>query len=103
MAQQKTAALQLAEHPGAACYQQRPASDGASMPPTDQGHDSDLASEFYTDDTDEFAAFNLVKPQTVRKRYAATGSYFGVRCLKLASGRLKWPHVLVRKHHGAVA
>ena len=45
--------------------------------------------------TDEFAALNHVKPQTVRARYCKTGSYFGVRPLKLANGRTAWPDVQV--------
>ena len=41
--------------------------------------------------TDQFAAQHVVKPQTVRKRYAATGSYHGVRPLRLPNRRLLWP------------
>lgn len=41
--------------------------------------------------TDEFAAHNLVKPQSVRKRFSQTGEYFGVRPTKLPNGRLLWP------------
>jgi hypothetical protein len=41
--------------------------------------------------TDEFAAQQLVKAQSVRKRYSKTGSYFGTRPQKLSSGRLAWP------------
>jgi len=44
--------------------------------------------------THTFAEQNLVKPQTVRKRYSQTGSYFGVRPQKLPNGRLLWPSVL---------
>lgn len=40
--------------------------------------------------TDEFAREKLVKAQTVRKRYSATGSYYGEKPQKLPSGRLKW-------------
>ncbi|MGS0974102.1 hypothetical protein [Burkholderia glumae] len=47
----------------------------------------------FTDETEEFAELNGVKAQTVRKRYSQTGSYFGVRPVKLANRRLKWPHV----------
>ena len=41
--------------------------------------------------TDKFAQQNHVRPQTVRKRYCDTGSYFGVRPIKLPNGRLSWP------------
>ena len=38
--------------------------------------------------TAEFAAKNLVKPQTVRKQLCQTGSYFGTKPKKLVNGRL---------------
>lgn len=41
--------------------------------------------------TAEFAASKLVLPQTVRKRLCETGSYFGVKPIKLPNGRLSWP------------
>lgn len=41
--------------------------------------------------TEEFAAQHLVLAQTVRKQYAATGSYFGVRPLQLPNRKLLWP------------
>lgn len=41
--------------------------------------------------TEEFAHQHLVQPQTVRKQYAATGSYFGVRPLPLPNRKLLWP------------
>lgn len=43
--------------------------------------------------TDEFAARNGVKSQSVRSRVCRIGSYFGVTPKKLANGRLKWPDV----------
>lgn len=49
----------------------------------------------YPLDTDAFAARNQVKGQSVRARVCRTGSYFGVRPLKLANGRLAWPDVQV--------
>jgi hypothetical protein len=55
----------------------------------------------FTDDTDQFAELNGVKAQSVRKRYAQTGSYFGVRPLKLANRRLKWPHVFATQSEAA--
>ncbi|RIV48820.1 DNA-binding protein [Burkholderia pseudomallei] len=55
----------------------------------------------FTDDTDQFAELNGVKAQSVRKRYAKTGSYFGVRPLKLANRRLKWPHVFAAQSEAA--
>jgi hypothetical protein len=45
--------------------------------------------------TDDFAAKNFVKPQSVRKRLALTGSYHGVRPRKLKNRRLAWPDVQV--------
>ncbi|ATE58981.1 hypothetical protein [Thauera sinica] len=47
--------------------------------------------------TDAFAANNHVKGQSVRKRYCQTGSYFGVRPVKLANRRLLWPAVIVTR------
>lgn len=41
--------------------------------------------------TDEFAAFLQLKAQSIRKRYCKTGSYFGVRPVKLPNGKLRWP------------
>ena len=46
--------------------------------------------------TEAFAALNQVKPQTVRKRYCQTGSYFGVIPEKLANRRLVWPRFQVK-------
>lgn len=44
---------------------------------------------------EQFASLNQVKSQTVRARLCRTGSYFGVRPLNLANGRLAWPAVQV--------
>lgn len=41
--------------------------------------------------TGELAKLLRVKPQTIRKRYAATGSYFGLRPIKLPNRYLIWP------------
>lgn len=46
---------------------------------------------------EQFAALNQVVAQSVRARLCRTGSYFGVRPLKLANGRLAWPAVQVAK------
>ncbi|AUH49785.1 DNA-binding protein [Chromobacterium sp. ATCC 53434] len=32
-----------------------------------------------------------MRAQSLRKRFAATGSYFGVRPVKLPNGQLRWP------------
>jgi hypothetical protein len=48
-------------------------------------------------ETAVFAARNLIRPQTVRKRYAQSGSYHGIRPIKLASGRLLWPDAIAVK------
>lgn len=53
------------------------------------------AAEIYPLSTSEFAALNQVKDQTVRKRLCQTQSYFGIRPLRLASGRLAWPSIQV--------
>lgn len=44
---------------------------------------------------EQFASLNQVKPQSVRARLCRTGSYFGIRPLKLANGRTAWPAVQV--------
>ncbi len=41
--------------------------------------------------TDEFAYGIHVQPETVRKRYSQTGSYFDIRPRKLKNRRLAWP------------
>ena len=41
--------------------------------------------------TEAFAARNLVKPESVLSRLCRTGSYFGIRPVKLENGRLLWP------------
>lgn len=41
--------------------------------------------------TEEFATAISLKPQSIRKRYSLTGSYHGVRPIKLPSRRLLWP------------
>nr|WP_301101081.1 hypothetical protein [Propionivibrio sp.] len=46
---------------------------------------------------DQFAALNQVVAQSVRARLCRTGSYFGVRPVKLANGRLAFPNVQVTK------
>lgn len=46
-------------------------------------------------DTDQFAANNKVKAQTVRKRFCETGSYFGIKPKKLMNGRLAWPDIQI--------
>ena len=50
---------------------------------------------------EQFAALNQVKPQSVRSRLCRTGSYFGIRPIKLANGRLAWPAVQVTRQGGA--
>lgn len=41
--------------------------------------------------TDEFAAEICCLPNSIRKRYSQTGSYHGVRPIKLPNRRLLWP------------
>lgn len=52
-------------------------------------------SQKYELSAEQFAILNQVKPQSVRARLCRTGSYFGIRPLKLANGRLAWPAVQV--------
>lgn len=47
--------------------------------------------------TETFAAKQLVKQQSVRKRYSQTGTYFGIRPVKLCNGRLGWPAEFIKK------
>ena len=41
--------------------------------------------------TDDLAAQCGVKPESIRVRLCRTGSYFGVKPVKLPNGRLMWP------------
>ena len=41
--------------------------------------------------TEEFATAISLKAQSIRKRYSLTGSYHGVRPIKLPNRRLLWP------------
>lgn len=41
--------------------------------------------------TEELASGINILPQSIRKRLCQTGSYFGLRPLKLPNGRLLWP------------
>lgn len=41
--------------------------------------------------TEEFATAISMKAQSIRKRYSVTGSYHGVRPVKLLNRRLLWP------------
>jgi hypothetical protein len=51
----------------------------------------------YDKSCEQFAFLNQVAAQSVRARLCRTGSYFGVRPLKLANGRLAFPAVQVAK------
>lgn len=57
--------------------------------------DTSQASKQYDLSCEQFAAINQVKAQSVRARYCRTGSYFGIRPLKLANGRLAFPAVQI--------
>ncbi|WP_321789805.1 DNA-binding protein [Paraburkholderia sp. J94] len=41
--------------------------------------------------TEELATLLTLRPQSIRKRYCQTGSYFCLRPVKLPNGRLMWP------------
>lgn len=59
-------------------------------------HNAETTSRFrYT--TAEFARLFKVETQTVRKQYAATGSYFGTVPLRLPNRRLLWPSDAIEK------
>lgn len=52
----------------------------------------------YTDDefnltTEEFAALNRLKAESIRRQIQRTGSYFGIEPMRLANGRLLFPAV----------
>ena len=48
-----------------------------------------LIASAYT--TKELATTLAVQPQTLRKRFSQTGSYFGITPLKMPNGKLRWP------------
>jgi len=54
------------------------------------GPSSQTVSQFRLT-TEEFAEVRRLKAQSVRKRYSETGSYFGIRPLRLPNRRLLWP------------
>lgn len=60
---------------------------------TDKG--TRTAAEF-TLSTEQFAAINMVKAESVRSRVTRKGSYFGVTPLKLGNRRTAWPNIQVR-------
>jgi hypothetical protein len=41
--------------------------------------------------TEELAAVLAIRPQSLRKRLSQTGSYFGIRPVKLPNRQLRWP------------
>jgi hypothetical protein len=41
--------------------------------------------------TEQFAEVLKGKPSTIRTRLCKTGSFYGIRPIKLPSGRLLWP------------
>ena len=42
--------------------------------------------------TNQLARSALVSSGAIRVRFCQTGSYFGLRPIKLPNGRLSWPH-----------
>ena len=50
----------------------------------------------YTLSTEQFAAMNMIKAQSVRARVTRFGSYYGISPVKLVNGRTVWPAVQVR-------
>ena len=54
---------------------------------------------------EQFAAINQVVAQSVRARICRTGSYYGIRPVKLANSRLLFPDVVVSgdEHHAVAA
>ena len=57
--------------------------------------DTSQSTQKYDLSAEQFAAINQVVAQSVRARLCRTGSYFGVRPIKLANGRLAFPNVQV--------
>ena len=53
--------------------------------------------------TEELASMMSVRPQSIRKRYMETGSYHGVRPVKLPNRFLAWPSNTVEQLMGGVA
>lgn len=47
--------------------------------------------------TEEFASYIKVKPESIRKRFSQTGSYFDIRPKKLKNRRLAWPADAIEK------
>lgn len=41
--------------------------------------------------TEQLANALQMNPQSLRKRLSQTGTYFGVRPIKLPNGKLRWP------------
>ncbi|QGZ61080.1 DNA-binding protein [Paraburkholderia acidisoli] len=41
--------------------------------------------------TEELASHLTLRPQSIRKRYCQTGTYYSLRPVKLPNGRLMWP------------
>lgn len=56
-----------------------------------------MQHQSYPLNTIKFAERNLITQQTVRKQLCINGSFYGVKPLKLATGRLAWPDVVVTK------
>ena len=57
-----------------------------------------MSGTTYTDDdfrltTEEFAALNRLKAESIRRQIQRTGSYFGIEPMRLANGRLLFPAV----------
>lgn len=46
--------------------------------------------------TEQFADLLHGKPSTIRTRLCKTGSFYGIKPIKLPSGRLLWPAVAVQ-------
>jgi predicted site-specific integrase-resolvase len=53
--------------------------------------------------TDELAERLRVRPQTIRKRYSATGAYFNLRPVKMPNRRLMWPANAIEQLMGVSA
>ncbi|KAA6124493.1 DNA-binding protein [Cupriavidus cauae] len=47
--------------------------------------------------TEELAVELKCLPHSIRKRYSQTGTYWGVRPIKLPNGRLLWPADTVQR------
>lgn len=62
---------------------------------TSESYVPENSASRYRLSTETFAKQHLVESQTVRKQFSATGSYHGIRPVRLPNRRLLWPSDVV--------